>query len=78
MSRHQPTAHGADNTFPTNIPDLMLWLEKHCAEPMPRPGQTLDEVMFAAGRRDLARQIQRQAACIGQVTRDFAQTSPYL
>ena len=27
---------------------------------MPRPGQTIEEVMFAAGRRDFARQIKRQ------------------
>lgn len=57
--RHKPTAHGADSTCPTNIPDLMLWLDRHCPEPMPRPGQTIEEVMFAAGRRDFARQIKR-------------------
>lgn len=60
MSRHQPTVHGVRDTFPTNVPDLIKWLDSFCPEPTPRPGQTIEEVMFAAGRRDLARQLQRQ------------------
>jgi len=60
VSRHQPSAHGARDTFPTNIPDLIRLLNTLCPEPMPRPGQTIEEVMFAAGRRDFARQLKTQ------------------
>ena len=60
MSRHQPTARGVRDTFPTNIPDLIAYLDKLCPEPMPRPGQTIEEMMFAAGRRDFARQLKTQ------------------
>lgn len=60
MSRHQPVAHGARDRFPTNIPDLLRYLDTLCPEPDVRPDQPIEKIMFAAGRRDLVHQLRRE------------------
>ena len=39
---------------------MLDWLDRFCPEPSPEPGQTLDKVMFEAGRRDMIRAIRRE------------------
>jgi len=60
VNRHQPTGHGSRDTFPISIPALLDWLDRACPELSPTPGQTLEEVMFDAGRRDMVRFIRRE------------------
>jgi len=55
----QPTGHGARDKFPTNVPDLLNFIDRElCREVMPQPGTTLDQVMFDAGRRSVAKQLR--------------------
>ncbi|MCZ4108578.1 hypothetical protein O3U67_10840 [Brevundimonas diminuta] len=60
MSRLKPTGHGSRDTFPINIPDLLDWLDRACPELAPTPTDTLEKVMFEAGRRDMVRFIRRE------------------
>jgi len=55
----QPKGHGARDKFPTNIPDLLTYLENDlCREVLPQPGTPLDQMMFGAGRRSVAKQLR--------------------
>lgn len=60
MSRTQPTGHGRRETIPASIKDFIDFLDRRFPEPKPRPGQTLEEVMFAAGQRSVAIQMRAE------------------
>lgn len=60
MSRLHPTGHGRREEMPATIIDFIAFLEIRYPEPKPRPGQTLDEIMFAAGQRSVALQMRKE------------------
>lgn len=60
MSRFAPTGHGRREEMPATIQGFIAFLERRYPEPKPRPGQTLEEVMFAAGQRSVALQMRAE------------------
>lgn len=60
MSRFQPNGHGHREEMPATIRDFIAFLEKRFGEIKPRPGQTLEEIMFAAGQRSVALQMRAE------------------
>lgn len=53
-SRFAPTGHGHREEMPSTAHDFIAFLERRFSETKPRPGQTLEEIMFAAGQRSVA------------------------
>ena len=53
MSR-APTGHERE-PFPTNIPDFLDYLDRLYPEPSVKPSQTIEQVMFEAGQREVVK-----------------------
>lgn len=60
MSRLQPTGHGRREDMPATIRDFIAFLEERFPETKPRPGQTVEEIMFTAGQRSVALQMRAE------------------
>ncbi|TFW04289.1 hypothetical protein E4M02_04250 [Brevundimonas sp. S30B] len=70
MSRVQPTGHGRRETIPASVKDFIDFLDRRYPELSPRPGQTLEEVMFAAGQRSVAQQMRAEFEAASNLPED--------